>query len=74
MAKFLEYEKTLNQDELNMYEMFTDELVEVYDIDGDYTKSSFLNDDGTNISYDRVIDDFIDARLDFQEEYDIDFL
>ena len=67
--EFLEYEKTLMCDELNMYEMFTDELVEVYDIDGDYTKSSFLNDDGTNISYDRVIDDFIDARLDFQEEY-----
>ena len=40
--EFLEYEKTLNQNELNMYEMFTDELVEVYDIDGDYTKSSFL--------------------------------
>ena len=65
---FLEYEKTLTLDNLNMYEMLTDELVEIYDIDGDYTKSSFLNDDGSKISYDRVIEDFIDARLDFQDE------
>jgi len=66
---FLEYEKTLDKNDLNMYEMLTDEVVEIYDIDGDYTKDTFLNDDGSNISYDRVIEDFIDARLDFQEEY-----
>ena len=66
---FLEYEKTLQKSQLNMYEMLTDELVEIYDIDGDYTKSSFLNDDGSRISYDRVIEDFIEARIDFQDEY-----
>lgn len=66
---YLEYEKTIHKDNLSMYEMLTDEVVEIYDIDGTYTKSSFLNDDGSRICYDRIVEDFIDARLDFQEQF-----
>ena len=66
---FLKYEKTLSDNSKNLYEMLSNELVEIYDIDGDYTKSSFLNNDGSKISYDTIVNDFIDARLDFQDEY-----
>jgi hypothetical protein len=66
---FLNYEMTLGDDAKNLYEMLTNELVEIYDIDGDYTKSSFLNDDGSPKSYDSIVNYFIDARIEFQDEY-----
>ena len=64
---FLNYEKTLSDDAKNMYETLSSELVEIYDIDGDYTKPSFLNDDGSQRSYYSIINDFIDARVEFQD-------
>lgn len=66
---FLNWELKLDNDHKNLYELLKDELIEIYDIDGDYTKPSFLNDDGTRRTYDEICTDFIDARLDFQEDY-----
>ena len=42
--------------------------IEIYDIDGDYKQNVFQNDDGHPRSDEEIIQDFIDARLDFQEE------
>jgi len=66
---FLNWELNLDTNNKNLYELLKEEMVEIYDIDGDYTKTSFLNDDGTQRSYDEIVTDFIDARLDFQEDY-----
>ena len=67
---WLETEKVFaNDEDKNCYEMLKGEIVEIYDIDGDYTKKAFLNDDGSRRTYDDVLNDFIDARLDFQDTF-----
>jgi len=66
---WLEVEKRLADEDKNFYEILTGEIVEIYDIDGDYTKKAFLNDDGSKRTYDDVLNDFIDARLDFQDTF-----
>jgi hypothetical protein len=75
-TSFLNINKFLNWKKLkpgteddSLYEMLSDKLVEIYDIDGDYTKDNFLNKDGSKRTAEDIINDFIDARLDFQEEF-----
>lgn len=58
-----------NLDETSLYELLGDELIEIYDFDGSYSKSCCLNDDGSFRTYQEIVDEFIDARLDFQEEF-----
>lgn len=65
---FLEYEKTLPDSEKNLYEICAGSVAEIYDIDGTYEMVEFLDEDGERRTYDDIIEDFIDARMDFQTE------
>lgn len=67
--EFLEIEKRLADEDKNCYEMLTGEIVEIYDIDGNYSQQAFLNEDDSRRTYDDVLNDFIDARLDFQDTF-----
>lgn len=59
-----------NVEEKCFYETLKEDSpwIEIYDIDGDYKQNVFQNDDGHPRSDEEIIQDFIDARLDFQEE------
>ena len=65
---FLEYEKTLPDSEKNLYELCAGSVAEIYDIDGTYEMVEFLDEEGERKTNDDIIDDFIDARMDFQTE------
>jgi len=72
---FYVYESTFQQDNRNFYETLIKDKarIEIYDIDGDITKKEFQNEDGTRLSDEQIISNFIEARIDFQETYFSDF-
>lgn len=65
---FFEFEKGLDQK--CCYETLKEdrEWIEIFDIDGDYKMSVFQNNEGEPRPDEDIIQDLIDARLDFQEE------
>ena len=65
---FFKFEKGL--DEKCCYETLKDgnQLIEIYDIDGDFDLTDFQDKDGNPITDDELIQTFIDARMDFQED------
>lgn len=54
--------------EKNCYETLAGELVEIYDIDGDFSLPVFQTSDGEKISDNELLTEFFDARMDFQIE------
>jgi hypothetical protein len=65
---FFDFENTLTDKNKTCYETLKDERIEIYDIDGDYTFPVFQTSTGLPASDEEIINEFIDARLDFQEE------
>jgi hypothetical protein len=65
---FFEFEKGLH--EKCCYETLKDgnQLIEIYDIDGDFSQDAFQDKDGNPISDEELISTFIDARIDFQTD------
>lgn len=65
---FFEFEKSLN--EKCCYETLKggEQLIEIYDIDGDYSKATYQNSNGDPATDEEIVQEFIDARLDFQSE------
>jgi hypothetical protein len=63
---FFEFEKNLTQK--CCYETLKDQLIEIYDIDGDYSKPTYQNSKGEPATDEEIVQEFIDARLDFQSE------
>lgn len=54
----------------NFYEQITGECYEYYDIDGRFDFTNFQDENGNPFSEERIIENFMDAREDFQiEEY-----
>jgi hypothetical protein len=50
------------------YETLAGELVEIYDIDGDFSLPVYQTSDGEKISDNELLTEFFDARMDFQIE------
>jgi hypothetical protein len=65
---FFEFESALPDNKKTCYETLKDERIEIYDIDGEYTSPIFQTSSGEPASDQEIIAEFIDARLDFQEE------
>jgi hypothetical protein len=58
----------------NFYELIKDgDCIEYYDIDGYYTNPIFCDDDGNPLSDDKILRNFIDARIEFGIEIEDDF-
>ena len=68
IKEFFDYESTLTEDKKSCYETLKNDRVEIYDIDGDYTFPVFQSSSGLPASDEEIINEFIDARMDFQEE------
>lgn len=63
---FLEEEEKYT--EKSCYETLTGELVEIYDIDGDFALPVYQTPSGEAISDNELLTEFFDARMDFQIE------
>jgi len=59
------YEKS--GEEANFYETMRNDRVEMYDIDGGFKDDIYKNDEGY-MNLEEIIEEFIEARLDFQED------
>lgn len=65
---FFIYEGKLSDENKTCYETLKDERIEIYDIDGDYTSPIFQTSTSEPASDSEIIEEFISARLDFQED------
>ena len=65
---FFVYESKLPELQKTCYETLKDERIEIYDIDGEYTSKIFQTSTGQPAQDYEIITEFINARLDFQED------
>ena len=69
ISSFLEFEETLEEKEKSYYETVRNERIEMYDIDGDYAMKVFQKSDGTPATDQEIIQEFVDARMDFNDTF-----